>query len=63
MHHLPENVDWNDTIPQRSLDSLVINAIWVWSLSVQRAILYTAQYLVKEFKSLGNLQKFLPLQS
>ena len=67
MHHLPENVDWNDTTPQRSLDSLTINDFMLSESEAeafnQRAILYTAQYLVKEFKSLGNLQKFLPLQS
>ena len=67
MHHLPENVDWNDTTPQRSLDSLTINDFMLSESEAeafkQRAILYTAQYLVKEFKSLGSLQKFLPLQS
>lgn len=67
MQHLPENADWNDTTPQRRLDSLTINDFMLSESEAeefkQRAILYTARYLVKEFKSLGDLQKFLPTQS
>ena len=67
MHHQPDNIDWNDTTPQRSLDSLTINDFMLSESEAeafkQRAILYTARYLVKEFKSLGDLQRFLPLQS
>ena len=67
MHHLPENVDWNDTKPQRSLDSLTIDDFMLSESEAeefkQRAIMYTARYLVKEFKSLNNLHKFLPPQS
>ena len=64
MHHYPENVDWNDTTPQCSLDSLTIDDFMLSESEAeefkQRAILYTARYLVKEFKT---LQKFLPPQS
>ena len=52
MHHLPVNVDWNDTTSQRNLYSLTINDFMLSESEAeglkQRAILYTA--LVKEFK-------------
>ena len=55
------------TTSQRSLDSHTINDFMLSEYEAegfkQRAILYTAQYIVKEFKSLSDLQKFIPPQS
>ena len=66
MHHIPEDVDWNDTTSQRSVQSLTIDDFMASETDCEdfkeRAIQYTARYLVKEFKSLGHLKKFLPEQ-
>ena len=62
VHHIPENIDWNDTTSQRSVQSLTIDDFIASKADCEdfkeRAIQYTARYLVKEFKSLGHLKKF-----
>ena len=66
VHHIPEDVDWNDTTSQRSVQSLTIDDFMASETDYEdfkeRAIQYTARYLVKEFKSLGHLKNFLPEQ-
>ena len=67
VHNLPQTIDWNDRTPQHTLESLTIDDFMVSKAESdafkQRAILYTARYLVTEFKSLGDLAKFIPPQS
>ena len=66
IQHIPEDIDWNDSTPQCSVDSLTINHFMVSETVGEafrvRAIEYTAQYMVMEFTALEHLKRHLPEQ-
>ena len=67
IRYLPEwEVDWSDTSPQRSRDSLTISDFLPTEGDAQqlreRAIHYTKEFLVTEFSSLTDLKCHVPSQ-
>ena len=59
IQHIPEDIDWNDSTPQCSVDSLTINHFMV---SETVGTEYTARYMVMEFTALEHLKRHLPEQ-
>lgn len=63
IQHLPQDIDWNDSTPQCSVDSLTIDHFMASESAGEdfraRAIQYTARYLVTEFSAFGHLKKYL----
>ena len=61
IQHLPQDIDWNDSTPQCSVDSLTIDHFMASESAgedfLARAIQYTARYLVTEFSALGHMKK------
>ena len=67
IHHLPEwEVDWSDTRPQRSRQSLTISDFLPSEEDAgklrERAMQYIMEFLVNEFSSLAHLKRHVPSQ-
>lgn len=63
VQHIPADVDWSDTTPQRAVESLTIDDFLVSAEEAaqftERAVEYTARFLTGEFKAIKHLEKFL----
>ena len=63
IQHVPQDVDWNNSTPQCSIDNLTVDHFMVSESAGrdfrERAIQYTARYLVTEFSALSHMKTHL----
>ena len=63
VQHIPADVDWSGTTPQRAVESLTNDDFLVSAEEAtqftERAVEYTARFLTREFMAIKHLDKFL----
>ena len=65
LRHFPDwEIDWTDTTPQKSQDSLVVSDFLPCADDVkqlkERAVTFMMRFLVNEISSLSDLKQFVP---